>query len=83
MNNPTTPATAKKPRVRTPVIFVSLDAELRASVETASAARHLMRTTQCLRRWASRQDGPLQPIKIGGRLAWSIADIKRVLAGGA
>lgn len=83
MNHPTTTiAAAKKTRVRAPFVFVPLDAELRTSVETAAAARHLSRTEQCLRLWAARQNGPLQPIKIGGRLAWSVADIKRLLNGG-
>jgi hypothetical protein len=73
------PANAKKTRVRAPFVFVPLDAELRTSVDTAAAARHLSRSEQCLRLWAARQNGPLQPVKIGGRLAWPVADIKRLL----
>ena len=34
---------------------------------------------QTLRCWASREDGPLRPMRINGRLAWKVADLRRVL----
>ena len=62
--------------------FQSLEIETRSDVETACAAFHLTRKAQTLRAWASLENGPLRPRRIGGRLAWSVADIKRLLNGG-
>jgi hypothetical protein len=62
--------------------YPPLGLETRAAVETACAAFHLSRRPQTLRGWACREDGPLRPIRVNGRLAWAVADIKRVLAGG-
>lgn len=57
----------------------AINAETRAAVDTATAARHLNRKPQTLRQWACHQVGPLQPLRIHGRLAWPVADIKRLL----
>lgn len=62
--------------------FPSLEQESRSHVETACAAFHLTRKDQTLRAWACL-GGPLKPIRINRRLAWSVADIKRLLSGGA
>ena len=59
--------------------YVSLDRETRTAVDTATAAHHLMRQPQTLRGWACKEDGPLRPVRINGRLAWRVADLKRVL----
>jgi hypothetical protein len=59
--------------------FVSLDRETRAAVDTATAAFHLNRKPQTLRGWASGEDGPLRPLRINGRLAWPVAELRRVL----
>jgi hypothetical protein len=60
-----------------------LEAETRTHLDTASAAFHLGRRPQTLRIWAmGRKDAPLRPVRINGRLAWSVADIRRVLSGG-
>jgi hypothetical protein len=56
-----------------------LDRETRAAIPTAEAAAHLGRAPQTLRLWACRQDGPLRPIRIHGRLAWRVADLQRLL----
>lgn len=53
--------------------------ETRATLTTAEAAGHLNRAQQTLRLWAMREDGPVRPLRIHGRLAWPVADIKRVL----
>ena len=58
---------------------VSLDRETRSAVDTATAAYHLNRQPQTLRGWACSDDGPLRPIRVHGRLAWPVADLKRVL----
>lgn len=49
------------------------------TVGTAQAAFYLDRQPQTLRGWACLENGPLRPIRINGRLAWPVAEIKRVL----
>lgn len=56
---------------------------LRQVVTTAEAAALLNREPQTLRKWACLENGPIRPIRINGRLAWDVADIKRLLNGGA
>jgi len=63
--------------------FPPIDQETRSHVETACAAFHLMRKPQTMRAYACHEDGPIRPIRINGRLAWAVADIKLLLAGGA
>lgn len=58
---------------------VPLAQEPRAALPTPEAAFHLNRAQQTLRLWAMREDGPIRPLRINGRLAWPVADIKRVL----
>lgn len=53
--------------------------ETRVAVDTPTAAHHLSRTGQTMRRWASRQNGPITPVRMGRRLMWRTDDIKRVL----
>ena len=62
--------------------FLPLDIENRSHVDTACAAFHLTRKEQTLRAWACLENGPIRPIRIMGRLAWSVADIRRLLNGG-
>lgn len=62
-------------------IYPPLAVETRSHVDTACAAFHLGRKVQTLRTWASLENGPLRPIRVNGRLAWSVADIKRVMQG--
>lgn len=62
--------------------FPPLDQENRSHVDTSCAAFHLTRKAQTLRAWACLENGPLRPIRIMGRLAWSVADIRRLLNGG-
>jgi len=59
--------------------YLALDAEVRIAVPTAEAAFHLGRTPQTLRKWACFEDGPLRPVRINGRLAWLVAEIKQLL----
>jgi hypothetical protein len=59
--------------------FVSLDRETRAAVDTACAAYHLNRRPQTLRTWACLDSGPLRPVRVHGRLAWPVAELRRVL----
>jgi hypothetical protein len=53
--------------------------ELRSALATREAAQHLNRSPQTLRIWACRGDGPIQPLRIGGRLAWPTDAIRRLL----
>lgn len=62
---------------------VALQHENRTAIDTNAAAFHLGRKPQTLRKWACHEDGPIRPIRINGRLAWAVADLKRLLSGGA
>lgn len=53
--------------------------ETRTALPTLEAARHLSRAQQTLRIWACREDGPIRPIRINGRLAWPVSELRRVL----
>jgi len=57
----------------------SLERETRTALPTNEAGFHLNRAQQTLRLWAMREDGPLRPIRVNGRLAWPVAEIKRIL----
>ena len=60
-------------------VYVSLANETRAAVDTATAAYHLNRQPQTLRGWACLENGPLRPMRVHGRLAWGVAELRRVL----
>lgn len=61
--------------------LIALELEQRSALPTAEAAAHLNRAPQTLRIWAMRESGPIQPVRVNGRLAWPVKDIKRVLLG--
>jgi hypothetical protein len=65
--------------LKKPLDFVELDQETRSHVGTNNAAYHLSRAQNTLRIWAMRNDGPVKALRINGRLAWPVAEIKRVL----
>jgi hypothetical protein len=71
--------TATNRNAQTAPQFLPLELEPRAAVETACAAFHLTRQQQTLRGWACREDGPLRPLRINGRLAWKTEDLRRLL----
>ena len=48
-------------------------------VPTPQAAHYLTRKPQTLREWACTENGPLRPMRINGRLAWPVAELRRVL----
>jgi hypothetical protein len=62
-----------------PTGFIPLDHETRTHVSTGVMCHHLGRKEQTARGWACHEDGPLRPIRVHGRLAWAVADIKRLL----
>jgi len=59
--------------------FGVLALERRTHIDTACAAYHLGRKPQTLRVWASSETGPLRPIRVNGRLAWPVEEIRRLL----
>ncbi len=60
-------------------VFPKLESVTRPTVDTAAAAYYLNRRPQTLRCWAVYQDGAIKPIRISGRLAWPVSELKRVL----
>lgn len=63
--------------------YTALVRENRTVIDTNAAAFHLGRKPQTLRKWACLEDGPLRPIRIHGRLSWSVAEIKRIVSEGS
>ncbi len=63
----------------TPQQFPTLALETRPAVDTATAAHWLLRKQQTLRGWACLENGPLRPVRVHGRLAWPVSEIRRVL----
>jgi hypothetical protein len=61
-----------------PVIYPTLTVERRHTVDTACAAYHLNRRPQTLRLWACYENGPIRPLRIHGRLAWRVDDLRRL-----
>lgn len=62
--------------------YLPLGQVSRDTLTTQEAAYHLNRACQTLRIWACRENGPVRPLRINGRLAWPIADIRRLVEGG-
>lgn len=73
--DPHIPTTAQRT-----LTFVPLNLEQRTHVDTSCAAHHLGRKAQTMRVWASTEQGPIRPIRINGRLAWPVAEIRRLLS---
>ena len=63
-------------------IFPPLESVTRPTVPTDAAAFYLNRRPQTLRAWACLENGALSPVRINGRLAWSVSDIRNLLCGG-
>ncbi|GAA4405020.1 hypothetical protein GCM10011450_02330 [Advenella faeciporci] len=61
--------------------FPTLETVTSPAVETNQAAHYLNRKPQTLRVWACRENGPIRPIRINGRLAWRVTDIKSLVMG--
>lgn len=63
-------------------VAASLDAEATPTLTTKDAARLLNRSPHTLHIWAMNGSGPVQPLRVGGRLAWPAGKIKKLLNGG-
>lgn len=59
--------------------FSPLELVNKPTVPTEQAAYYLDRRPQTLRAWACLENGPIRPLRINGRLAWSVADLKKLL----
>ena len=59
--------------------FPPLETVNRPALDTAAAAFYLGREPQTLRIWACLENGPIRPLRINGRLAWPVADVRKLL----
>lgn len=61
--------------------FPPLELVNRPTVPTEQAAHYLLRRPQTLRGWACAETFPegLRPLRINGRLAWPVSELRRVL----
>lgn len=75
----TTTATTPAATALAWVQYPPLEAITRTAIDTEACAYYLGRKPQTLRVWACKENGPLRPIRVHGRLAWPVAEIKRVL----
>ena len=62
-----------------PQQFPPLELVNKPNVDTAHASYLLNRKPQTLRVWACLENGPLRPLRINGRLAWPVSELRRVL----
>jgi hypothetical protein len=58
--------------------FPALDTLTVPTVSTEIAAYYLNRKPQTLHLWACR-GGPIKPLRVEGRLAWPVEELRRVL----
>lgn len=61
--------------------FPPLETVSRPTVPTDQAAHYLLRKPDTLRGWAASQTYPdgLAPVRVGNRLGWPVAGIKKAL----
>lgn len=70
----------EQPQPRTCVQqHVPLEQVVRPMLTTAEAAYYLNRKPQTLRIWACKDEGPIRPIRMHGRLGWPASEIRRYL----
>lgn len=68
-----------KRKASSPVEFPPLEAVTAPYVDTDQAAHYLLRKATTLRIWACNEAGLVLPKRVGRRLFWPVADIRRVL----
>lgn len=83
MQNITRNAIPAESHAQNAQIFIPLEQVTRPTVPTDAAAYYLNRQPQTLRAWACLENGAMRPVRINGRLAWSVAEIRVLLEGGA
>ncbi len=62
-----------------PQHFPPLELETRPTLDTAATAYYLRKARQTLRIWACKENGPIRPIRVGARLHWKTAEIRKLL----
>lgn len=55
----------------------------RDTLPTNESAKAINRAPQTLRKWACLENGPIRPVRIHGRLAWKVSDLRALLDGSA
>ena len=65
------------------VQYLPLELVNKPNLTTAECAFYLNRQPQTLRGWACLENGPIRPIRINGRLAWSVEALRGLLGGAA
>lgn len=78
-SHPIAKAERQLPRDTLEKTYPPLDGLTRPTVETAAAAFYTNRRPQTLRVWACFENGPIRPLRVNGRLAWRVADIKALM----
>ncbi|MDV6345185.1 DNA-binding protein [Nitrosomonas sp. Is37] len=51
----------------------------RPTVTTEEAAYYCNRKPQTMRIWACTENGLIRPIRVNGRLAWPVSEIKKIM----
>ena len=59
--------------------FPALALVNKPNLTTAETAYYLNRRPQTLRGWACLENGPIRPVRINGRLAWPVSELRRLL----
>lgn len=73
------PSADTRRAVSEPQKFPPLELVTRPTVPTEQAAYYLNRRPQTLRGQACMENGPIRPLRINGRLAWPVSELRRVL----
>jgi hypothetical protein len=60
-------------------VIPALEQQTKPAVDTATAAYYFNRRPQTLREWACYENGPIRPLRINGRLAWPVSELRRLL----
>lgn len=71
-------AKAEKGGRQIDVSFPPLEQVTKPNLTTEEAAYYLNRQSQTLRIWACKENGPIKPRRMFGRLDWSTAETKRL-----
>ena len=68
-----------KAKTKTDKIYPPLRDVTNPTVPTPQCAHYFGREDQTLRTWACYETGPIRPIRVNGRLAWPVDQIRKVL----
>jgi hypothetical protein len=69
--------------MRRKVGYVSNLQEIPTILSTDEAAKCLNRKPRTLHKWSCLGNGPIQPVRVNGRLGWRLTDIQKLLSGTA